>query len=720
MASQKNMFSDSWHRIADKTAMLRPSIEVHKQRYRGENWYVLQDPYNNEFYRVTEAAYLFIGRLNPNQTIDEVWRNTIEKYPDEAPGQEEVIEIFSHLNNANMIQSDFSADAEQLFNRYKKVVHKQVRGQMMNFLFIKLPLFNPDGFLSAIKPLMKLIFNRFMFVVWCLMIGWALKIAVENFERVSDQSSGMLSPSNISWVLVVTIIIKAIHEFGHGSMCKHFGGVVPKVGIMLMVFAPLPFVDATSSWKFRSKWQRIAVNCAGMLFELFLAAVATIIWSHTDEGLVNSLAYNVMFLASVTTLLFNLNPLLKFDGYYIMSDLFELPNLQQRANKQNTFLAEYYLFGVKESVSSARSLREGWWLSLYGFGAIAYRIFLMASISFLVADQFFEAGLALALFTLTMYIVVPILKFVKYLFTSKKLQQQRQRAFAVTGIGLATVGVLLGVIPFTDHFTEPGILWSEGRTKVFAQSKGEIASIEAPSGTQVQKGDLLLRLDNPELQQEINIAEQLLRQAQNQYVNAQQRDRASIGYLEAQMQLQKKKLDRLKQDQGKLEVRAPQSGYWSAPDITDAIGKRTRQGEKLGQIVSKEDFLFFTAVSQKEASDLFNESLDTNAIEIKIKGEAAKTIPVSLLKITPSEKDRLPSPTLGWMGGGSIQVDKSDEKGTKVTEPYFEVWLKPRNHAGAQFYHERRGKVRFSAGESPLLVQWYRDLRRLIQRRIGL
>lgn len=327
------MFSDSWHLVSDRHASLKAGIETSKQYFRGERWYVLKDPFQNEFFRITEPTYEFLARLREDKTIETVWRETMEKNPDEAPGQEEVIEILRQLNNANLIQSDIPANSSQLFQQYRKNKLRMTQMQAINFLFFKIPIFNPNRFLEVIKPLGHVLASRVSLLIWLITVGWALKIVFENWDAATQQSSGFLSPQNLPYIFACTIILKGIHELAHGIMCKHHGGDVHTFGIMLMVFAPLPYVDATSSWGFREKSRRIAVSGAGMYAELFVAAIATFIWAETGRGTINGVAYNVMVIASVTTVLFNINPLLKFDGYYILSDLAGLVNLQQRSNR---------------------------------------------------------------------------------------------------------------------------------------------------------------------------------------------------------------------------------------------------------------------------------------------------------------------------------------------------------------------------------------------------
>ena len=154
------------------------------------------------------------------------------------------------------------------------------------------------------------------------------------------------------------VVIKTVHEFGHSFACRRFGGEVHTMGIMFLLFTPIPYMDATASWSFRSRWQRALVGAAGMIVEVFVASLATFVWASTAPGTIHSLAYNMMFVASVSTVLFNANPLLRFDGYYILSDLLDIPNLHQRSTGLLRHFVEFMPLDTRKSINPTRSRRE--------------------------------------------------------------------------------------------------------------------------------------------------------------------------------------------------------------------------------------------------------------------------------------------------------------------------------------------------------------------------
>src|SRR5258706_426570 len=180
--------------------------------------------------------------------------------------------------------------------------------------------------------------------------GTALGAIGPEWNRLKTAGQNAIEPGNWPLLWATFVLIKLIHELGHAFSCRRFGGEVHELGIMFLVFVPAPYVDASSAWSLPSKWQRVFVGAGGMIFELFVAAICAFIWKYTDPTtLVSKLAYNAMFIATVTTILFNANPLLRYDGYYILSDLLEIPNLRQQSMENSMSLIKRHVFRVKRA-----------------------------------------------------------------------------------------------------------------------------------------------------------------------------------------------------------------------------------------------------------------------------------------------------------------------------------------------------------------------------------
>jgi putative peptide zinc metalloprotease protein len=307
-------FSEHWHRVADRRVGLRPATQTRMQFFRGEKWFLVIDPLNNQFFRIAPAAHDFLCRLSRGATVQEVWEQCLARDPDGAPGQEEVIRLLSQLHQANLLCGDVPAEPGALLERHTKRRRRELRS-MVNLMSMRIATFDPDRFLQRALPAVRWLMSPFGAVLWLAVVGAAIKVAFDHAEELRTQSEGVLAPTNLPLLYIGLLFIKALHELGHAFACRRFGGEVHQMGLMLLYFSPVPFVNATASWAFRSKWHRIFVSSAGMIVEFFVAALAVFVWAATGDGALHSLAYNTIFVASVTTLLFNANPLMRYDGY---------------------------------------------------------------------------------------------------------------------------------------------------------------------------------------------------------------------------------------------------------------------------------------------------------------------------------------------------------------------------------------------------------------------
>jgi putative peptide zinc metalloprotease protein len=708
-------FSESWHRVAGLKIGLRPTVEVRKQLFRGEIWFVLHDPFNNQFFRLRPVAHDFVIRLGLDRTVEQVWLACLDRNPDEAPGQEDVIQLLTQLYFANLLYFEVPGDSAKLFERYKKRRQREIRSRLLSIMFVRIPLFDPDYLLKKLMPVFKYIISPLGAVIWLLVVGAAIKLVFDHFDRVSDQVQGILAPDNLVLLYVGLIIIKSLHEFGHALVCRRFGGEVHTMGVMLLIFTPLPYMDATSSWSFRSRWQRALVGGAGMIIEIFLAALATFVWANTGPGTLHSLAYNMMFIASVSTVLFNANPLLRFDGYYILSDLLDIPNLHTRSKGHLRHLVECYVFGYKDSHSPAESIKEAWWLGVFGVLAGIYRVVVFTGIILFVADKFLLAGMLMALICVISWVVVPIYKLVTYLASSPRLARTRVRAVTISICFFLILTALLGVIPFPNRFRAPGVLEAIEYVRVVNDAPGYVDNVLVASGMKVQVGTPLMELADYELEIEIEATRAQQQEAQLMYSKTMHLQRADLDPIRKRLETIEAKLQDLEKQRTDLIIKARQDGVWVAPDIEDMVGSWLARGSAIGNIVNHSTFRFSAVVSQDEAADLFVDKI--RKAEVRLFGQGGKNLDVAHLLIIPFQQEKLPSAALGWRGGGEVPVSVTDETGLQAAEPFFQIHATVKPSAGAALLHGRSGKLRFSLNPKPLLLQWGHKFRQLLQRR---
>jgi putative peptide zinc metalloprotease protein len=718
MIEESKIFHESWYRIANEHICLRSSVQIRRQRFRGSLWYVLYDPFNNEFFRLRPSAYRFVARLNLNQTVEEVWKEVMSQHPDDAPGQEDVIQLLAQLYHANLLYYDLPADSARLFERYRERKQKIRRATLMSIMFFRIPLFDPDNLLKRLLPLARVVMSPFGAALWIGVVAGAVKVLIDNWAQVGVQTQAILAPANLPLLYLALILIKTLHEFGHSFAVRRFGGEVHTMGIMFLIFNPLPYMDATAAWAFRSKWKRVLVGAAGMITEVFVAACAVFVWANTGPGVINALAYNMMFIASVSTVLFNINPLLRFDGYYILSDLLDIPNLHAQASQHLRHLVERYVFGYKKSQSPAAGFSESFWLTVFGILSGLYKLIVFTTILLFVADRFLLLGILMALVCAVTWVMVPLIRLVQYLASSPRLERTRLRAVVVCLVGIVGTASLLYFAPFPHSFKSPGVLEAAEHTIVVNDVPGYVEEILHSSGTRVEEGQTLIRLRNEELAFEIAEAQASLREVLAMRQKALFGSQADLRSIDSLIVTIRRRLERLDEEREQLAIKAEFAGTWVAPHLEDYVDMWVNRGTPLGQLVNEQAFSFSSVVSQKEISQIF--SGQVRSTEVRLSGQANLTLATGNMIQVPVEQTQLPSVALGYGAGGEVAIDVKDSSGVVAAEPFYEVRLDLLPDPEAVLYHGRSGRVCFKLPPEPLLRQGYRKLRQLLQERYQL
>lgn len=663
-------FSEGWFQVANLRLGLLPSVQVHKQLYRGEVWYVLQDSCSGKFFRVRDTAYRFICLLNAKLTVEEVWGKFIEKYPKDAPGQEEVIQLLSQLHHSNLLFFRSQADHAALLERSSKQTRKEHLSKLMAFMYLRVPLWNPNGFLNLFAPILNPIMSKFAFMIWLVVIGFGLHAAIENWPKLSEQGQGFLAPDNLILLYVSLFVLKLFHELGHAIALKRFGADTHTMGLMFIVFTPLPYVDATATWSMRSRAKRFVVGAAGMYVELFFAAISAVIWANTAPGLLNSMAFNMMIIGSISSLLFNGNPLLRFDAYYMLSDWLDLPNLYQKASSQWLYYFDKWLLATPKTENPAESSYEQFWYTSYGFLSYFYRLAIMAIIIFYAADMWIGLGIALVVIALAIWVVIPFFKLIKYLSTSLKLRKNRKRAWIASFGALFFLIGLMSLLPLPYAIKAPGIVQTQESKQIYTQSGGKLLFALEETGGWIEKGEVLARFENADLQQQRVFLEQQKREVEWQIRQALEKSQNDLETLQKRWGSLDEQLADVDKRLEDLVVYAPFSGYWLPDKLQYKVGYTFNQAQFLGRMINPQRFKFVGVVSQEKASALF-ESVNLQA-SIRITGQTDDSLS-GTTEIIPYRKTILPSPVLSWERGGPIRAKMNQRGEAESLEPFFEV-----------------------------------------------
>ena len=714
--TQAPLFSSSWYRVAELQPRLRSHAHIHRHRYRGQTWYVLEDRASQRHHRFTPQAHLLIGLMDGQRTVQELWEIACDRLGDDSPTQDEVIQLLSQLHASDVLQCDVPPNAAELLERYERQQRRRQLGRVASVFSWRFPLVDPERFLKATVSLIRPLFGWTGAAVWLAVVVPALLLVGMHW---TDLTRGFLDRLFSAQTLVVLWllfpVIKALHELGHAFATKAFGGEVHDMGVMLLVFTPVPYVDASSASAFRSKWQRILVGAAGMLVEVFLAALALYVWLSVEPGALSAVAYNTILIAGLTTILFNANPLLRYDGYYILADLLEIPNLRQRANAYLGYVCERYLFGRREAEPPIATPGERAWFVVYATASFVYRALVVVAIIAFIADYYFWLAMLFAGSTAVAWIGVPVVKGVRFLVTSPRLRRRRVRALAVTAAAVAAVVLAVGWVPVPYRTVTEGVVWIPEESLVRAGTEGFVERVAATPGARVRRGDVLIVLRDPEVRARVEVLGARVRELRARYDEQQPVSVVKASIILEELRYAQEDLARAAERAAELTIRSGTEGTFVVPTPEDLPGRFVKKGEQLAYVVEL-GTVTIRAVVPQSSIDLIR--FHSRQVEVRLAERLTDVVGGVMRRVVPGASEQLPTTALGSEGGGQIVVDPRDPKGVTATQKVFQVDVElptssSRLNVGGRAY------VRFDHGWEPLAVQWYLAVRQLFLSRFN-
>lgn len=706
--------SSSWHRVSALRPRLRTQARLYRHRYRGEVWYLLQDAATGRVHRFTPAARLLIAAMNGERTVDELWAIANRHLGDDAPTQDEVIQLLGQLHGTDLLQTDVTPDTAELFERGEREVSTRRRRSWTNPMALRLPLWDPETFLNRTQWLARRVWCRWGALLWMVVVLPALLMVPAHWGELTENlSDRVLAVDNLLLLWLVFPALKALHELGHAYATKAGGGEVHDMGLMFLVLMPVPYVEASAATVFRDKSQRAVVGAAGMLVELFVAALAFYLWLMAEPGLVRALLFNVMLVAGMSTVIFNGNPLLRYDAYYILVDLIEMPNLAQRSLKYWSYLLERHLLGVTDGDSPAHTTAERLWFLFYGFASTLYRLFVTVAIALFVATQFFFIGVLLALWAVATMALLPVFKGLRHLFTSGRLARQRARSIALVGGALATLLVLVLVVPMPFRTQAEGVVWLPDESLVRAGRNGFVTAVLAAPGSTVRPGDALVQLEDPALQAELQRLQARVEELDIELASLMFSEPAEADIVRQKLQSEQTGLRLAREHAGRLVALAGAPGVFQLPQSGDLPGRYLRQGEVLGYVIDparvQQTTLARVVITQAEIDVV---RLSTDRVQVRLSDHLAQIIEGRVVREVPAGESLLPSRALAVSGGGRIATDPQDPRGTKTLERLFQFDVEIPCGSAATLFGQRV-HVRFEHQREPLGMQWYRSIRRV-------
>lgn len=561
----------------------RADLSARKQRYHGRTYWVVKEPVGLNYFRFQEEEYAILEMLDGESSLDDIKERFEAQFPPQKITLEELQQFLGMLHRSGLVVVGVPGQGKQLNKRRSERRRKEILGALTNILCIRFKGFDPDRLLTWMLPYFRWIFAPVTVALCLLLMLSAVMLVLVEFEVFRSKLPDFyqfFSPYNAIWLAVTLGLTKVVHEFGHGLSCKYFGGECHEMGVMILVLTPCLYCNVSDSWMLPNKWRRAAIGAAGMYIEVVMAAVATFVWWFSTPGLLNHLALNTMFIASVSTLLFNANPLLRYDGYYILSDITEIPNLRQKATQILSRKLGWWCLGIEPPEDPFLPERNQIFFMIYTVASVFYRWFVMISILYFLYKVFEPYGLkvigqAMVIMSVYAMVVRPLYQLGKYLYVPGRLDKVKKVRVAVTlGLILAVVGGVV-FVPLPFHIISTMEIQARDADSVYVDVPGTLAELNVKSGSRVEAGQTLARLRNIDLELEIIDLKSQLAQQKSRLENLQ---RTRFGNPEASRQLPaareafatiENQLHKKQADLKRLELVARVSGTVMPPPWTE-------------------------------------------------------------------------------------------------------------------------------------------------------
>jgi putative peptide zinc metalloprotease protein len=643
------------HAVAEfssRRPRLRSDVRFSFHEHGGRPSYVLEDVAKRRYFQVGLPEYHFLRSLDGKQTVRQLLARSARVSGQSALGETQAQTVLRWALDHELLESDNVDQGDRRDLHFAQQEKKKPKQILQEVLFLKIPLGDPDPFLKFAARWLGWIGSPFFFLIWVgTLLAAAFQMAV-HWRPFMSSAGGAILPDNWLFLLVTFSLLKLIHELGHGLLAKRFKVPVPEWGVRLLAFiSPLTYVDASASWRLNTRWPRICVAAAGMYVELFIAAVCVFIWIGTDPGFLNTLAYNAIFAASVVTVLFNANPLMRFDGYYILSDVIQIPNLAMKGQRFNTWFGKRHLLGMKDEVLPQAILERRWAIGTYGIAAAVWKVVIWVGIMSMASALFKGAGIVIVFLTLVGSIYTTGKKFFTFLASSRGVLKPGVAAARIGG-ALAVIALPFLVIPVSPSPKLAAVIHHPDKAVMRVECPGFVREVLCQNGERVAAGQLIVRMENPMKAAELEQLNLDIRRAEIK--SRSWLEQGHVASYQSELENLKsltKRRDTMKEHVGTLEFKAPRGGLVHASHIEDLPGRYLQPGETVVTIVPEEEPAVMLSVAEDDIEAVRRRRGD--GLELILRGHPG-TVKAKLMRIETRATTSLPHLALGAASGGPL------------------------------------------------------------------
>ncbi len=719
---------------------MRPDLVVTKQRYQGRQFWIIKDPVGLNYFRFQEEEYSLLNWLDGETSLDELRQRFEQQFAPQKITLEELGRLIGMLHQSGLVIAGVAGQGKQLLKRRWERKKKEWMAAVSNVLAIRFKGIDPERLLNWLYPKVSWFFTKTAATVCLTMLFSALMLVLVQFDTFKAKLPSFhefFGASNWIWLAAAMAVTKVLHEFGHGLSCKHFGGECHELGVMMLVLTPCLYCNVSDSWMLPNKWHRAFIGAAGMYVEICIASIATFLWWFSAPGLLNNICLSTMFVCSVSTVVFNGNPLLRYDGYYILSDILEIPNLRQKATTILGRKMGAWCLGLEEPDDPFLPQRNQAMFMLYTVASTVYSWVVVFSILFFLNKVFKPYrleifGQMIALAAIASMIGRPLWTVWKFFRIPGRTDQvKKPRLYATIVIVATVVGAFLFLpLPYRVYCSLE--VQPHKPDPVYIEVVGKLTTLNVKPGQSVEAGTMLAELQSIDL--ELAVAELTGRRDQlNAQLDSLRRQRYQSAGSELQIPQIQKSLDAVegelrekKTDLDRLHLVARRGGVVFPPP---SMPKRPRQDGKLttwnGTPLEKRNLgatfqpgtLFcqigdpgkFDAILVVDQSDIESIHLDQK-VKVMLDESPGKIYDGEITEISPEEMKALPK-QLSNKSGGSLET-KTDESGvSKPASTSYEARV-PLDDAEGILIPGLKGEAKISADYHSLGWRTWRFLQR--------
>lgn len=567
---------------------MRGDLSCTRQTYQGVEYWVVKEPLAQKYYQFPPHVYHLLKQLDGRKSAEQILEDYHRKFAPKRIKPEELQQLLQRFHKDSLVVADAADQGVELLKRGRKSWWMELLQKFTNLLAIRFRGVDPDRFLDSLTHYTGWLFTPLAAIGVAVLALVALLSVLVNWNEFQANLPGFDQFFDVhKWYLfaIVLAVTKICHEFGHGVSCKKFGGECHELGFMLLVMTPCLYCNVSDSWRLPNKWQRATIGAAGMYVEIILATIATFVWWFVQPGLVQDICLQVMLISSVSTVLFNGNPLLRFDGYYILSDLLEIPNLHQRSSRAlNTLLGRHWL-GLKMPPDPMLPRNRLAAFALFIVASFLYRGFVLFSILVFLTKWLEPYGLeaigqSIAWFSFAGMIGWPSYRLYRFFAVPGRIMQIKPKQFAiVSAIAAVVIGFVL-FMPWPHYIRCRAVLVPRQIESIYAQEAGVLRELFVKPGDSVTAGQLLARLENLDLALEV---QQLVSERDQAVMQRDLMQRASanvtenyeyiqqLSVLTSEILKHEQVLENLNMRQAELELRSPIAGTVIAAPFSENV-----------------------------------------------------------------------------------------------------------------------------------------------------